>query len=237
MEAQLQLLRLLTTAAPGWGVWKGADAVPVPDGDIDSLARDRDWPAVESTFVAWASEGSFDRVAVCRHLPGTLILAALGGHDARRLLQLDVVAHKQLHGALLFRAADIEPLLVLDEERGFRRLRRGAEGLLRVALDKGDSAARRLIESDREGAERAADLSGGLGRAALAYADDGSRARFVHRAAHVSPRLVGEGLSFDLNWRWRCPLLRALRAERRAPADLREWLARVERSHVVHVLR
>ena len=157
--------------------------------------------------------------------------------SARRLLQLDVVADKQLHGALLFRAADLEPLLVLDEERGFRRLRQGAEGLLRVALDKRDNDARRLIEADREGAERAAELSGVLGRAALACAVEGRRARALRGAAHVSPRLIGEGLSFDLRWRWRCPLLRALRAERRAPGDVRDWLARVERSHVVHVLR
>jgi len=233
---RLRLMRQLTAAAQSWGVWKGADA---NGGDLDSIAVRDEWPAVEAAFLAWAQAERLDSVVVCTHAPGMLLLAGLGGVDPRRLHQLDVVAHKQLHGALLFRADDLRPLLELDPTGMYRRLRRGSEGLLRLALDAGDDDARELVERDPAGARLVAAEAGLLGRAVLRARDGRGRGLVLASAlarAAASPRLLGEALLFDLRWRWRCPVLRALRADRTAPEDLGDWLTRVSAAHLVHDL-
>jgi hypothetical protein len=233
-ETRLQLLRGLTAAAPSWAVWKGADS---DGGDVDSIAVRDEWPAVQDAFVTWAAEQRLDSVLACTHAPGMLILAGL---DGRSLFQLDVVSYKQLHGALLFRAGELVPLLELDAARRFRRLRSGAEGLLRLALDSRDGEARGLVENDREGAELAAARVGAFGAAALRAAAEGRRVPLLARAAIralAAPRLLAGSLLFDVRWRWRCPVLRALRAERTAPEDVASWLTHARRTHRVQALR
>jgi hypothetical protein len=189
-------------------------------------------------------------VIVCPHLPETLVLAACAAPDRRRLLQLDV--YERL---ARFVAADSLAAVAELDDLGFRRLRRGAEGLflmLSLAPRGGrrprDLAtmerATRLLRSDPDGVEAAAGLLGAGKPPALAAATALSAGRWSRAAmgalelvyvqsALRRPRRRLAWLAFRLGAGGRCPLLAALAAGRCVTGDVETWLASVRSSHLV----
>ncbi len=180
---------------------------------------------------------------VCRHLPGTLFLVACEP-ESGRLVELDVYSRLVLRGTAYLEPEELAPLAQLDP-RGFRRLRPGAEGLL-LLLGNGapDARLRESLASDRDGASRAAALFGRSSHAALLCAEEAAAGRRNRRAmvrwrlgalARVgrAPRLAGARVAFGLRRGGRCPVLAALAAGRRVPADETAWLEDVRRTHLV----
>ena len=128
--AWMRLLVALTVARPDWLAWKGVGSALTGDGDVDSAAPAEAWPIVVDTFVDWAAGEGFAPVIVCPHAPGLLHIVTLAPGD-EVLYELDVNRRKVFLGATLFRPADLLPLALMDAG-GYRRLRPGAEGLLKL---------------------------------------------------------------------------------------------------------
>lgn len=124
----MPFLKRLTVLCPDWGIWKNADAALSGSGDMDSAAPTRDWDVILREFRRWASENELGPVTACRHVHGVLFILTL---DKKRstFVELDVNARQYFRGWTMFRAEDLAPLMELDE-RGFRRLRPGAEGVM-----------------------------------------------------------------------------------------------------------
>jgi hypothetical protein len=166
----LPLLQRLTVVSPRSVVWKNASSALEGHGDLDVIAPPSDWAEIESEFRHWAQSAGLNSVAVCRHVPGSMFLLA-ADPDRPAFFELDVKARGSFRGTTVFRAADLHPLSEADA-RGFRRLRPGAEGLLKLILngtaDDGNLNPHRiqreriddLLRADRVGAERAAQLFG-----------------------------------------------------------------------------
>src|SRR5207247_2510589 len=112
---------------------KNAEAALRGDGDVDLLAPRRDWDAVAAEFGRWADRYGLGPRMECRHVPGALFLTAADPVDGGAF-ELDVKARVTHRGAVLVRPRDLGPLSVLDE-RGIRRLRPGAEGLLKLVVN------------------------------------------------------------------------------------------------------
>ncbi|HEX2236751.1 MAG TPA: hypothetical protein VHK89_10800, partial [Actinomycetota bacterium] len=168
----LPLLRGLGAAAPNRVVWKNVEAGLTGEGDLDYLAPVEDWDAIEHDYLRWARDCGLGPVVVCRHVPSALFLVALaepGSTD--RWLQLDVRARVTFRGATVLRAGEVHALTQPDE-RGFRRLRPGCEGLLKLVVSgiapggrPKEANLRRegvaeLLRADPGGAEPAAALFG-----------------------------------------------------------------------------
>lgn len=251
----LPLLRRLTRLSPGWVVWKNADAALAGHGDVDAAAPVADWEPIVREFRAWAAESGLGPVIECRHPPRTLFLLAVD-RDRRELVELDVLARKYFRGWTLFRAEDLPPLAV-EDPRGFRVLRPGAQALIQLAGNlrwgarpDGPGLRRRgvseLLASDREGAVEAARAFGlparaaAMGLEAAAGGEGGRRALLALEASAVAraltePGILARRIRFRLWTRRRCPALRAVFEEdRHLPADVDAWVARVGRTHRVH---
>lgn len=184
-ERWLSLLRRLTEEVPGWMVWKNVDHALDSTGDVDSLARRQDWHLVDRIFREWADDAGWGPVVTCRHFRNVPIMVALPPTESL-LMELDVRDQKLWKGAPLFGLDDLEPLATMDP-RGFRRLRPGTEGVLKLALNglTGAGGANRaglrqkevaeLLRCDPEGARAAAGLFGSAAtpmvRLAAAVAD------------------------------------------------------------------
>jgi hypothetical protein len=126
----LDLLRRLTLRIPRWMAMKSVESALTGEGDVDSVAPLEDWGSVEREFRRWASAHDLGPVVACAHVPYVLHLIAL---DPQRALffELDVNRRKIFLGSTLFYPHDLLPLSRIDE-RGFRRLRPGAEGLIKL---------------------------------------------------------------------------------------------------------
>jgi hypothetical protein len=236
-------------------VWKNADPGLAGEGDIDFSAPREDWDGIIDRFIAWASERGFTPAVVCRHAPDTMFLLAVQP-GAEGFLQLDVKSRVTFRGSTVFRAEDLGPMMRMDP-RDFRRLRPGAEGLLKLVL-RGLSAGGRpnpsglqrervaaLIAEDPEGARRAAGFFGLAERALLAGMEAleagkwnrpamiGVEVRSLLRGA-VEPATAWRRVRSRLSDRDRCKVLHVLRRQGRAvPVDLPAWLALVSRTDVV----
>jgi hypothetical protein len=236
-------------------VWKNADPALAGEGDIDFSAPRGDWDRIIDRFHAWASERGFTPAVVCRHAPHTMFLLAVQP-GAERFLQLDVRNKVTFRGSTVFTAEDLEPMMRMDP-RSFRRLRPGAEGLLKLVL-RGLSWGGRpkpsemqrervaaLIAEDPEGAKTAAALFG-LGERALvagmeAVADGrwnrpammGVELRCLLRGL-MEPATAWPKARSRLSSRDPCPVLHVLRHRGRAvPVDIPAWLAMVSPTDVV----
>ncbi|MEO6859748.1 MAG: hypothetical protein ABI323_14385 [Solirubrobacteraceae bacterium] len=249
----LDLLRSLTALSPAWMVWKNVDSALHGFGDVDSVAPRRDWPLLEREFRSWAFRHGLGPVIACPHAPNLLHLVAL--HRSEPFFELDLSARKVFLGSTLFVAEDLSRLAITDG-RGFRRIRPGAEGLLKLVNNGGQRDGRpnldglkrkripELLSSDPSGTRAAAFLFGPARRSivALASAVVGGgwnrramlsvEAWFLGRAV-LEPTSVLARIRFRRNRAW-CPVLRAVFAGRLVPGDSVEWLHAVERHHTVH---
>lgn len=254
-EAWLPLLRRLTGISPVAGVWKNADSALAGEGDIDFSAPPGTWDAIMDAFQAWAGDLGFAPAVACRHAPDTMFLLAVQP-GAAQFLQLDVRSRVTFRGSTVFTAEDLGPLMMMDP-RGFRRLRPGAEGLLKLVL-RGLSRGGRpkpsglehervapLIAEDRDGARQAAALFG-LGERPLLAGMEAVAAGRWNRPAMIGvelqcllrglfePATAWPRARSRLSHRAPCSILHVLRHRRRAvPADVAAWLAAVTATDVV----
>ena len=249
----LPLLRRMTDEVPDWIVWKGAEAALTGTDDIDAVCPRASWPDVERVFTDWAQTAGYP-VAICTHVPWTINLVALV-EDGHALLQMEVKDRSSFRGSVQFTARRLQPLAVLDP-RGFRMLRPGAEGVLKMTLhglrrgglpqahELAEHDVAGLIRSDPEGADGAARVfgraAGDVRKAAQALASGGwdrpamqSVERSAARRAPLQPQVAVQRVWFRSVTRPRCVLLQTIYGGRRIAGDPQAWLAKVGQSHRV----
>lgn len=251
----LDLLRAATATSPGFAIWKNADAGLAGTGDLDAVAPPTEWANILTAHRRWARSNDLGPALVCQHVPGLLLLAALAPDSPRALLQFDVASHIFVQGAALVPAARLGPLSCLDE-RGFRVLRPGAQGLFKLlqsadrvgGLPRGDVMDPRvaeLLERDPDGVGEAAQLLGPAGAGACRAARAAVDGRWDRRAmvevaawSYVAalrrPVVPAKRVAFGLGPAHRCPLIAALEHGRRVPGNVEEWLERVMAAHRSH---
>ena len=252
-EMWLPLLRRLTERFPAWAVWKNVDSALRGHGDVDSLADPACWPEIEAEFRAWAAAQGLNRVIVCRHVPQGPHLLAFGP-GTRHLVQLDVKERATFRGSTLVDWKQLLPLCEMDP-RGFRRVRPGAEGVIKL-LSNGllpggrmHAAALRkkhvaeLLSADPGGVASIARLfgpaAGALRRGADAVASGGWDRGAMRRVeawcllrAVAEPRTLLSRTRFKYHARTRCPVIRTIRRDdRRIPDDVDGWMHEVARTH------
>ena len=258
-ELWLSLLRQLTETYPGWAVWKNVTSAFGGTGDVDSFAPPSDWPDIERTFDAWARQQGLGPVIVCRHVPqGPHFVALQDGSPY--IVQLDVKVRGTFRGSTLIDAWDLAGLSEMDT-LGFRRVRPGVEGIIKLLMNgtrKGglpdpqglrDKQVAQLLRADPAGVDAGAPLvgaaAGSLRRGVAALVDG----RWDRRAmgnveAWCLLRGVAEpGVALSRLWflyyqARRCPVVSLIRDHgRRVPEDRQGWLAEVGRDHEVrHVV-
>jgi hypothetical protein len=251
------LLRRLTEVCPSWGTWKDVTSALTGSGDVDSVVAADDLPVVEEEFHRWAARHGLGPVIVCAHADRLMHLVVAVDRTGRGFLELDLTRRKTFRGMTLFRPEDLRPLMRMDE-RGFRRIRAGAEGVILLThsgLRWGGrpnwegvrrKGVRELIAEDPDGVRAMAQLfgpgAGAVQRAAAAVREG----RWDRRAmlevegwallrALLEPRTGVDRAWLRLVSKRRCPLLHAVYKNRRSiPGRPEEWLASVSRTHEVH---
>jgi hypothetical protein len=254
----LPLLQRLTAISPSSVVWKNASSALEGQGDLDLVAPPADWERIAVEFRRWASAESLHPVAVCRHVPGAIFLLAV---DPERpaFFELDIKARGTLRGTTVFRPRDLQSLAELDP-RGFRRLRPGAEGLLKFMMNciRDDGGLNRdrlnrervaeLLRADPVGVRAAAELFGSNAARVLQLAADLLRGDWNPRRmrmlrARLRLRLILDPASVVHRVRMRtrqawigragdCPGIKALISEGRlVPADAR-GVERIVQAHI-----
>lgn len=249
----LPLLGKLTRAAADQGVWKNADAGLTGEGDLDLIADRSEWEGIRILVQSWAAEVGLGPVIVCRHMPNAEFLLTVDRAKSD-FLQLDVRDRLTFRGSTVFRSSDVAHLMEMDP-RGFRRLRAGAEGLLKLVMSGTGPLGRPKLKTLRK--ERiielmASDPSGMYGAAesvfawvknsVLAGADAAMRGQWNRRAmatveAWYALKGVTEPRTVVGRFRARhvkrdCEImLTSLRFGRRIPGDVDEWVERVASSH------
>jgi hypothetical protein len=245
------LLRRLTQLSPHWGVYKNVDSALTGRGDIDSISDPADRDLLIEEFTLWSTRNGLSPVFRCPHLPGSVLAVAL--RDRRDLVELQLSEWVFFRGAALFEAADVSALMVIDD-RGFRRLRPGMEGLLLLLINGTKLGGRpnypgihskrvvELLRVDPEGVHASRGLFGSawsaVSRLVKAVLDGGwdRRSALVVEAwasarALRSPQLLGARALLRLTGGKSCPLLPILRRGRRLDGDVEAWLSAVKRGH------
>lgn len=253
-EMWLALLREVTRRFPRWAVWKNVASALEGHGDVDSFAPPERWPEVEATWIEWVRDQGLGPAIVCRHVPQGPHYVTLEP-DSPWLIQFDVKEMGTFRGSKLIDVDDLERLAELDD-LGFRRIRPGSEGVLKLLYNGMRKGGRRdsrgletkgvvgLLERDPDGAREASRLllgpvsgamdravdavvAGGWDRPALATVEAWCAAR-----ALTQPRTAFSRLYFDRVLKKRCPVLQVIREhDRRVPGDRDAWLAEVARDH------
>jgi len=251
----LALLRRLTRTSSSFLVWKNVESALDGQGDIDAAAAPADWDALEQQFLEWAREFELLPAALCHHIPGgrNLIAAPVG---TPTFFELSIKHDKAFRGSTLF---VLDDLLVLSETdgRGFRKLRPGAEGLLKLVLNGSkwlgrpdvdgltSKHVRELVSSDPPGVAMASKVFGPAAssaqRLAAAVAAGGwdRRAMFAIEAHAVAkglrhPRVMARRAWFRLTAQRQCPVVYAIGHGRVISEPRDAWLADVARNHVFH---
>jgi hypothetical protein len=252
----LPLLQRLTERFPQWSVWKNATSAFAGTGDIDSFAPPRDWSAIERTFVDWVAEhAELGPVIICRHIPqGPHFITLQEGSPY--IVQLDVKERGTFRGSTLIDAADLQRLCELDP-LGFRRIRPGAEGVIKLCMNGMQRGGRpnptglrekrvaELLAADPDGVDAAAELLGPAANAlrrgakAVVAGDWDDRAmRTVDAWSLIrgvaEPKVALSRLWFLYYRADRCPVVSLIRHDdRRVPPDRTRWLQDVARDHEV----
>lgn len=252
----MPLLRDLSRDIPGWGIWKNAESALRGTGDVDSASPPDTWGDIEAVFNSWARTLGPGAVIVCRHIPRTLNLLAVP-EGSRSILQLEVKGEGTLRGKQLFTASAMLSLMEMDD-RGFRRLRPGAEGVFKFVtngtkwggrpnhIGLASKGVKELLESDPVGVMGAADVIG-VGRKHLirgieAYLaetwDPIAMATFEAAALGASirrPRILLERARFRFIVKRSDPVLSVIyRSTRTVPEARERWLETVAASHLVY---
>jgi hypothetical protein len=253
----LGLLCRLTDRFPRWATWKNVDSAFAGTGDVDSLAPRSDWAAIGETFMEWAGECGFGPAIICPHVPqGPHFITFEPG--ATHIVQLDVKIRATFRGSTLVDAQHLLPLTMMDA-RGFRCVRPGADGVIRLCsngirlggrADHEALAQKRvagLLASDPEGVEAMAQLFGPARRAVQAGAKAVVEGGWDRRAMAtveawalvrglVEPHVIVSRLWFAQVPKRRCPVIRLIReSDRRVPdaAAFSAWIDDVRQSHRV----
>ena len=252
----LPLLRELTETSPNWMALKGATSAFSRGGDIDSIAPGEDWATIQHVFHRWARSQGLGPVVPCRHAPFLLHLVALDPvAPSETFYELDVNRRKIFLGSTLFRPSEVSSLAIVSDQ-GFRRLRPGAEGLLKLVQNGMHRGGRMnaaglqikgilpLLQDDWEGVMQMAHLfkqaERDVLRGARAAADGGWDRRSMIRTeawslarAAIEPSAVFARLKFRYN-KGRCPVLRSVfESKRIVGPDPSAWLEHVAESHEV----
>jgi hypothetical protein len=254
-ELWLPLLRELTERFPGWSVWKNVGSAFAGTGDIDSFAPPGDWPAIQRTFVRWVGDNGLGPVIICRHIPQGPHFITLEERSPY-LVQLDVKERGTFRGSTLIDAWDLQQLSEIDP-LGFRRVRPGVEGVIKLCMNgvrrggrpdtEGLRAKRvaELLASDPEGVEAASALlgpaAGAVRRGAAAVVAgrwDQTAMRQVEAwsllRSLAEPGTAISRLDFLYRVAPRCPVVSLIRDhDRRVPEDRQAWLEEVARDHEV----
>lgn len=252
-ELWLPLLRELTDKHPGWAIWKNVDSAFEGTGDVDSFAPPEDWDAIQATFVEWARSNGLGPVLVCRHVPQGPHFITLQ-QDSPYLVQLDVKQRGTFRGSTLIDASTLLPLTEIDPS-GFRRIRPGAEAVIKLCMNgirKGglpnDEGLRtknvaKLLASDVDGVLSASHLLGparlALLRGATALLKGGwDRPAMATVEAWCAARALAEPRVAASRW-WflnvvakRCGVIDLIRDhDRRIEGDPAAWLRAIAADH------
>ncbi len=250
----LALLRRFTRVSPSWLVWKQVDSALEGDGDIDSAASPTEWDALECEFFAWAREFELGPVTVCRHIPGGRNLIAFPA-ESPTFLEVSIKHNKAFRGSTLFVLEDLAPVTEMDP-RGFRKVRPGAEGLLKLVLNGSKWFGRanveglrtkrisELLASDPGGVEMASSLFDRAEPAARRLADavvgggwDAHAMRTIEaralRKALQRPGVAARRAWFRTATGRRCPIVRAIGRGRVVIEPRDAWLKSVARTHTL----
>lgn len=252
-ELWLTLLQEVTRRFPRWVVYKNVESALTGHGDVDSLAPARDWPGIGRVWRDWVADHEMGPAILCRHVPQGPHFVTLSP-ESDYLVQFDVKLLVTYRGATLMSVDDVADLIEMDE-RGFRRIRPGVEGVLKLVYNGTLSGGRmnpdglktkrvlELLESDPEGVRGAARLFGPAERAVLraterAIQGDWSRASMVAIEAWASLKsttevpLAAGRVWFNQVAKKECPVLQVIREhDRRVPEDRAAWLRRVAETH------
>jgi hypothetical protein len=255
----LPLLRRLSVISDEWLVWKNVDSALSGVGDVDSAAPASEWPAIQAEFLQWAAQEELGPAAVCTHIPGGLNLVAFP-EGASEFLEMSVKERRILRGSTLFVIQDLKTLSEMDQ-RGFRRLRPGAEGLFKLVLNGAkwggrpnwdgirDKNIQELLAADPEGVARAARLFGPVKDAAIRGARAVVDSRWDGRAMAAvdawfllkgvrNPVILARRAWFRFDTKSSCPIVKAILGSRRKiPEDRAGWLQKVAATHTVHGMK
>lgn len=254
-SAWLTLIRRLTAKIPDWTVMKGIDSALYGTGDIDSVGAVDVWPTVVQEFRAWAFEQGLGPVIVCPHVRQVLHLIALDPDDSL-FFELDVNRRKIFLGSTLFYPRDLLALSMMDP-RGFRRVRPGTEGVLKLVQNGAKRGGRpnwegirkkhilELLAQDPVGVQGGARLFGHASGAVMDAVESVLAQRWNRRAmltmeAWSVLRGLGSPMGLIARVRFRiakrrCPVLQTVfDAGRRIPENRAAWLHEVAQSHTVY---
>jgi hypothetical protein len=253
-DVWLPLLRRLTELVPEWAVWKNVDSALTRGGDIDSIAPLESWHTIEAEFVRWSKRFGLGPVVVCSHVPYLLHLVALDPIE-QKFFELDVNRRKVFLGSTLFRPEDLREMLQMDPRR-FRRLRPGAEGVLKLVqngMRRGghadwDGIRRKkiveLMRDDPAGVQQASTLFRRGENAVLEGVEHVLRGEWSQHAMRsvefhsgirslLEPWNIGKRAWFRVV-RKRCPVLQLVFSDRNVPNDREAWLGHVGKSHRIY---
>jgi hypothetical protein len=249
------LLNRLSAESADQCVWKNAEAGLTGEGDVDFVAPRSEWEGIRILVQSWAGEVGLGPVIVCRHMPNAEFFLTVD-RSVPDFLQLDVRDRATFRGSTVFEPSDVAPLMEMDP-RGFRRLRAGAEGLVKLVISGTGPGGRakpktlkkekvlELLASDPNGMrDAAASVFARVEKFVLAGADAVMQGRWNRRAmATVEASYVLKGATEPgtVVGRLRarrakkdCEVMRtSLGGGRRIPGDVDVWLERVARSHRV----
>lgn len=251
----LPLLQELTATYPGWAVWKNVTSAFAGTGDIDSFAPPSSWDAIQRTFVAWAQRTGLGPVLICRHIPqGPHFITFEEGSPY--IVQLDVKERGTFRGSTLIDAWSLLPLTEMDAQ-GFRRVRPGAEAVIKLCMNGIRKGGRpneeglrtkqvaQLLAADPDGVIAAAELLGparhALLRGAKAVVDGGwDRPAMSTVEAWCGARAIAEPKVAASRW-WflnvvakRCGVVDLIREHDRCiEGELSSWLDAVAEEHTI----
>lgn len=249
----LSLLQRLTQVVPQFGVLKNSARALSGMGDIDAFAAEEDLPLIEQEFRAWTAERDYPLVTVCRHPVAGAIFVAIDPASPY-VLFLDIKAYRTFRGSALIGLRDAVSLAELDA-LGFRRLRPGPEGVLKLLWNGMRRGGRRneeklhsraILELLRSDPADALDSARVVGPAApllryairRAIAGEWSRPALIGVEWWCLVRAIGrpDVLLRQIWYRLRvapqCPVLElSRRARRRLPDDREGWLGEVAAAH------